>query len=297
MNYVKGDYKPFKAITKVHLGQLETNLEQDEVVLFDGSTMKRGSEEVSMPALRAAIKVGWLIPESETGTYKPQPADIKIHSAKNISENPEEIKMHRVFEDERGLGSLQDVRPDNAPATHMAKNAGEQHKIDTPDGEGRVVGKFKTSAVAKAVEIGKDDRRVVETLDNKTNLEVEKVARATGDVDEAMYGDDLEDILPNAVSTKVPASGIAGEGYGDKSQERAIDLVEKEIPLASTQVAQIKIDMLKSLVPGFEWDLSAHWKSRVSSALNYSQNPAVIAQILSFESETVVKHIQNMLAK
>lgn len=294
MNYVKGDYKPFKAITKVHLGALESNLEQDEVVLFDGSTMKRGSEEISMPALRAAIKVGWLIPEHENAVYVPQPADIKIHSSKNMDE---EITMSRVFEDERGMGSIQDVRPDNAPATHMAKNAGEQHKVDTPDGEGRVVGKFKTSAVAKAVEIGKDDRRVVETLDNKTNLEVEKVATATGDVQKAQTGETLEQILPEAVSSKIPEAGVAGEGRGDESEERANDLVEKEIPLASEQVAQIKIDMLKSFVPGFEWDLKAHWKARVSSAIAYKENSAVIDQILSFESETVVKHIRAKLAE
>lgn len=296
MNYTKGDFKPFKAITRVHLGALESNLEKDEVVLFDGSTMKRGSEEVTMPALRAAIKVGWLIPEAETSTYRPKPADIKIHDARNMTE---EITMRKVFEDERGMGSIQEVRPDNAPQTHVAKNAGEKHatKVDTPDGEGRVVGKFKTAAVSKTVEIGKDDRRVVEKLDNKTKIEIEKVAIATGDVQEAKTGETLEDILPEATSTNTPEAGVAGEGQGDKSEERAADVVAVETPLPSYEVASIKIGMLKALVPGFDWDMKAHWKTRVSNALNYADNSVVLEQILSFESETVVKHLQKKLAE
>jgi len=297
MNYVKGDYKSFKAITKVHLGALESNLEKDEVILFDGSIMKRGTDEVSMPALRAAIKVGWLIPENEEAVYVPKPADIKIHSAVNISGKPQEIKMQKVYEDERGLGSIQDVRPDNAPKTHYAKQAGKTHRleVDTPDGEGRVVGKFNSSAVSKSVEIGKDDRRVVETLDNKTTLEVEKVATATGDVQEAQTGETLEEILPNSVSTKTPEPGVAGEGRGDESEERANDLVETEVPLTSKEVAHLKIEMLASLVTGFTWDLSAHWKSRVSNALFYKDNKVVLDQILSFESETVVKHVMKSI--
>lgn len=299
MNFVKGEFQSFKAITKVHIGALESNLEEGEVVLFDGSTLKRGGEEKAMPSIRGAIRVGWLVPEGVEAKYTPKPADIKIHSAKNMSDKPEQIQMRKVYEDERGMGTIQEVRPENAPQTHVAKDAGTQHtnKVDTPDGEGRVVGRFKTSAVAKTVEIGKDDRRVVETLDNKSKLEVEKVAVATGDVQEAQSGDELEDILPEAVSTKKPDAGVAGEGTGDQSDERATDLVEPEVPLESNQVAEIKIQMLKSLVPGFEWDLSAHWKTRVSSALEYKDNPAVLDQILSFESDTVVKHVNEKIAE
>ena len=297
MTFVKGEFQPFKAITRVHIGALESNLEEGEVILFDGSTLKRGKEETAMSSIRGAIRVGWLVPEAVEATYRPKPADIKIHSAINMGGTPKEIKMEKVYEDERALGTIQEVRPNNAPKTHVAKHAGSQHgdRVDTPDGEGRVVGTFKTSAISRTMEIGRDDRSVVKNLDNKEGVETVKVAIATGDVQEAITGDNLEEILPNAASTKKPAPGIAGEGTGDLSEERAADFVEKEIPLASNEVSQIKIEMLKSLVPGFEWDLKAHWKTRVRNTLTYKDNPPVLSQILSFESETVVKHVNKKL--
>jgi len=302
MNFVKGEFQPFKAITRVHIGALESNLEEGEVILFDGSTLKRGKEETAMSSIRGAIRVGWLVPEAVEATYRPKPADIKIHSAINMGGKPKEIKMEKVYEDERGLGTIQEVRPSNAPKTHIAKHAGSQHgdRVDTPDGEGRVVGTFKTSAISRTVEIGRDDRSVVKNLDNKEGVETVKIAKtaiATGDVQEAMSGENLEEILPNAASTKKPDSGIAGEGTGDLSEERAADFVEKEIPLGSNEVAQIKIEMLKTLFPGFEWDLKAHWKTRVRQALTYKDNPPVLAQILSFESDTVVKHVNTKLTE
>ena len=298
MEYITGQYQTFRAITKIHLGALESNLEENEVIQFDGSVMIRGNEQKTFPSLRAAIKVGWLVPEGTVATYTPQPANVKVHSAKNMSGDQEQIQMKTVIEEERGLGTLQEVRPENAPQTHVAKNAGTQHtaKVDTSDGEGRVVGRFKSSAISNTVEIGKDDRRVVESLDNKSKLEVEKIATATGDVDTAIVGETLEDILPNAATTTTPESGVAGEGQGDQSQERAELVVEEtETPLSSTEVANLKIEMLTSLVPDFTWDLTAHWKTRVSKALTYKDNPIVLNQILSFESETVVKHVNNKL--
>lgn len=296
MTFTKGSFNTYKAITKIHLGALETNLEKGEVIEFDGATMRRGSKDEPMPSLAAAIKVGWLVPDtSEEVEYKAKPAGVKVHSAKNMGEKPQEVEVKTVFEEERGIGTLQEVRPDNAPSTHIAKQAGTTHLSKDTD-EGRVVGKFKSSAKSEPIQVGKDDRRVVETLDNKSKLEVEKVAVATGDVQEPLTGDNLEEILPEAVSSKKPESGISGEGETQLSQEeRAEQVVAEEKPLESNQVAEIKIQMLKSLVEGFEWDLTDHWKTRVKNALSYKDNPAVFDQIMSFESETVVNHVKKQV--
>lgn len=286
--FVKGEFKPYKAITKIHLGAIEDNLEKDEVILFDGSTMKRGTAETPIPTLKGAIKVGWLVPDGETGQYVSKKAGVKVHSAKNMGEKPSEIDLETVYEEERGLGSIQEVRPDNAPNTHIAKSAGETHARNTD--EGRVIGKFTSSAKSDSIIVGRDDKAVVQNLDNKSEIGIEKVRVATGDVEEALSGESLQDILPEAVSSDKPVSGIFEEPEVDNSEFET-----SEQPLESTQVAKLKIEMLSSLVPDFNWDLTDHWKTRVKNALTYKDNPAVFDQILSFESPTVVRHIQEKL--
>jgi hypothetical protein len=206
MTFVKGDFQAFRALTKVHLGSLGENLEVNEVVLFDGSVLRRGGQDHPFPALRGAIKVNWLVPDGQAGTYAPKAADIQVGDAVSRGEKRElrPVKV-QVAADEQDVGNLQKVRGPDAPVVHHAKNAGKQ-------ADGVVVAKIKTPAKATAVEIGTDDRRVVNELDNKSRIAIEKVAIA---------GDELTDIIGDAAETGKPSAGLAGEGRGDESELRA----------------------------------------------------------------------------
>lgn len=307
MTYAKGDYQTYRAVTKIHLGAISDNLFEGEEVLYDGHTLKRGGGEHPMHTLRSAIKVGWLVPvEDQTSVYIPQPAGVTVHRADGVSD--EEINLATVYETDVNVGTLDEVRPDNAPKTHVAVRAGEQRSAD----DGVVVATFKTSAKQASVEIGKDDRKVVSSLDNKTTVEVEKVVRrvATGDVEEARTGEHLADLLPDAASAGTPISGESGEGTGDQSETRARAYTAKGsttiggaeegtivATLATGTDADNSLSLIHQFIPGFAWDMDVQWAKRVKMACEkYGDIPLVLKHILSVETPTVKKHINKRLS-
>jgi hypothetical protein len=188
-------------------------LESGEVVLFDGSVLRRGSQDHPFPALRGAIKVGWLVPDTDTkSVYAPKAADIQIGDAVSKGEKrdmrPSKVT---VAVDEQNVGDLQQVRGPDAPATHQAKNAGQTNQ---PASDGVVIAKLKTPAKSGPVEIGTDDRRVVTELDNKSRIAMEKIPVAVA-------ANELVELFEDAVESGKPSPGIAGEGRGDESEARA----------------------------------------------------------------------------
>ena len=281
-SYTKGEFQNYRAITKIHLGALSDNLHEGEEVQYDGFVMKRGGDEHALHTLRAAIKVGWLVPvEAPPTQYVPKPAGVKVHRADGMDDGV--LDLNTVFDEDVSVGSLAEVRPDNAPATHRADRAGETHNPS----EGVVVGRFKTSAKQAPVEIGRDDRKVVQQLDNKSSVDVEKVAVATGDVEEAIGGESLVDLLPNAESSGVPEPGVAGEGRGDEADARAQKVVSGD---SSDTDALARI---RQFIPAFEWDLNkTQWAKRAKIAVEkYGDIPPVLDYIMSVETDTVKRHI------
>jgi len=233
IQYKRGEFRSYRAITTVHLGAIEDNLVEGEVVEFDGTTVKRGPDEHQIVTLRAAIKVGWLVPdEEEGGKYVPLPADVRIHDREaHGNDRGEGRRVGTVAEEERDLGHLSEIRAPGSPEVHVAARSGEISR-GAPTGavtvdknlkpvstttahgqEGEVVGQFKTSAKAEAVVVGKDDGRVKQDIEKTTGVQIIK---ATGDVSEARVGDDLGDLLPDAASSGKPEGGIAGEGMSDE---------------------------------------------------------------------------------
>jgi len=290
-SYTKGEFQSYRAITKIHLGALSDNLHEGEEIQYDGFVLKRGGDEHAMHTLRAAIKVGWLVPvESPHTKYVPQPAGVKVHRADGLSDDI--VDLDTVFDEDVSVGSIDDVRPANAPPTHRADRASETRT--NPD-EGVVVGRFKTSAKQAPVEIGRDDRKVVQELDNKTKVEVEKVAVATGDVEEAIGGDSLVDLLPNAESSGVPEAGVAGEGRGDESEARAQEVAAR----VSDNPTDDALGRIRQFIPAFEWDLDkTQWAKRAKIAVEkYGDIPPVLDYIMSVETDTVKRHIQKRLGE
>jgi len=225
-----GTFRRFRARMEFTLGGIDEKLHPDEVIEFDGSTMKRGPEQHLMPKLRAAIKAGWLVPDgAEVKPYQPQPADVRIHDAQPKGQDRgESRRIVTVADEERDLGHIGNIRPEGAPEVHVARRAGEVSKgaptgaVDVTENldaathvvteggqEGAVVGRFRTSAKAAPVEVGKDDSRVKAEIEKTVGPQVTK---ATGDVQEARSGDELEELLPDAASSGKPAPGAAGEG-------------------------------------------------------------------------------------
>ena len=209
-------FRAYRAIYKIHVGGLERDILKDDVVHFDGTSMKVGEKSVEAPTLVAAIKVGWLVPlDQQGGEYKPAPANVQMHKAAPTGPERKPIAKTVVHDEERDVGHLSRVRGANAPETHTAKNAGMTHKAASAKEEagsvddGVVVGRFKTPAKSGAIEVGKDDQRVMRDLDPLTGRKLGTVVvkTATGDVQEPRVGDTLDELLPDAASSSVPEPG------------------------------------------------------------------------------------------
>lgn len=349
--FQKGKFRPYRAITRIHLGAIEQSLEEGDTVEYDGQVMKWNGTEHSLATLRGAIQVGWLVPEGQKSAgYVPKPAGVKIHDAESTGDSRGKAReMGTALDEEKDLGNRKDIRQgrvsEGAPTGARVLTASEEKDIGSTTGvtesgqEGRIVGRFKSATKSGPIEVGKDDRRVVSSLDNKNTVEVERVARATGDVQETMVGDELEDVLPEATHASRPRPGVAGEGTTETGEERARRLaVERKARLVRSDeqnnvtvtqssssvggsedgvvvgnikratasedvvddvppeaIVQAKVDVIRQFVPGFEWDMSDHWRTRVKKALEFQENMPVLNAILSLETDAVKKHVMKAL--
>jgi hypothetical protein len=108
---------------------------------------------------------------------------------------------------------------------------------------------------------------------------------ATGDVDVAHYGDDLEDLLPEAASSGVPTPA---------PKKAAQSPAPKKVAPPAPVSAPKKAAPAKALT----WDLTPHWRDRVKIAVeHYGDNQAALNYIFSVESDAVIKNIKSKLAR
>jgi hypothetical protein len=107
----------------------------------------------------------------------------------------------------------------------------------------------------------------------KTATEVDAVSvtaihfsGATGDVGETIEGDDLSELLPDAVSSGTPRPGTVAQS-----------------PDGDTRL---------------QWDVTGPWQNRVSRAIElYGNDKNALRQILEVETPAVAKHIRSKLAR
>lgn len=319
--FKRGEFQAFRALSRVHIGKYEFNIEEGEVVEFDGQTIRRGQDEQRLPTLRAAIKSGWLVPEDqEGGEYIARPAGIQVHSAQQTTQSRTSRDgahfMGTVEDEEQEVGTLTAHQEKKAAAN--AVGATRQRIVDEHNQEAEVIGGsiFKTSAKNTPVEIGKSDRAVVSKLDTQTRspLQTRKTSSATGSRDIENSAEDRAAALAaerrrQAVEAarkvdpeiKEPVSVAPGmSSVGDASDGEVVGSVSKEAgdiedPVTDDAIVQAKIEVIRSFVPGFDWDMSEHWKTRVKKALEHKDSMPVLNAILSIETDTVKKHVMQGL--
>jgi len=187
---------------KIHIGAASTYLEKGEVISYSGTAIVRANgDSLDLPNsfLAGAIKQGWIVPaEAAEVQFRPKPAGIEIREAVASGTTRELVSSEglKTTAEEATVSRAIEKKSEAAPASRD---------------DGRVVARLKPLSSQK-VEIGKDDRKVVQELDNKSRVEVEPVKKvATGDVETALSGDDLTEILPDAASSDKPPAGVYRE--------------------------------------------------------------------------------------
>ncbi len=263
IKFVKGDYQLFRVTTDVHLGRLERYLVKVELVEFDGHSLKFEGAEHSLPQLRGAVLAGWLVPSSDTTTvYKAKSAGIKIRPAQaaNMEDRGKPMKVARD-EDNRIVG--------RAVATPVSETAG------TEGDDGQTVAKISTPARQRTkITDTSAAQSEINRLDNTPPPMVKKIA--TGDVEEAIVGETLEDILPEAVSSSTPTP---------------TSKTTKTTKTASTT----KVVKLSN---GIEWDMGRHWRTRGRDATRtYGGDAETLDLIREVEVPSVTNMIDDRMAQ
>jgi len=292
----------FRVLQKIHLGGSDTALNQNEVISYDKKTLIREdgkAVELSSPdALSGAIKLGWIVPEaSPERSFRPQPAGIEVRSAVSMSETREVVKIATVSDEERSVGNRDEVRAKSARGSQ------------TPSGEGRVIGTIKETTEARSRVVVQHEDRVVRAV-------------ATGDVQEAISAENLEDLLPDATSSERPEPGIYKEkptqnsGYRELPKDPAgrIALLRdwlvsprsdltgtqlrglvsevlgqlESLRLGETSASESEVAEIESLLSDgggeFEWDLTPHWKTRQKALGQYWDDLPALNLIAEIDS-------------
>lgn len=249
MQFTKGNFVSLRATTKIHLGQIGEDVLEDDIIEFDGQTLKLGGHEHQLSALKGAIKAGWFVIASDTKSkYTPKPAGVRIKTSLTQEEDSDRTEMvvQTINDEERVVGEIKSAtKISNAPVEAQ---------------EAVSVGTIKTQAkqkvnLADTQAVQKELSRLEKPLP-KANIK--KVAKpiATGDVQEAIGGEKLTDLLPNAAVPETPTQ---------ESSE-------------------------------LNWDKKLHYTKRVKLAVELATtNPDQFAQVMEIETDSVKKRINEAL--
>lgn len=160
VTFVKGTFLEYRATIKVHLGQYQRDIFEDDIVEYDGSILIHNDERFSLPTLRSAVKKGWLVPaEDKESVYVPQTAGVEVRPAQDTG-SKEKLKIETVDDEERVVGTLSGAAIGGRPQMSIG---GQE--------TGEVVAKVSSPAKQKATikDAGSAAARI-KSLDNKTRV-------------------------------------------------------------------------------------------------------------------------------
>lgn len=248
IQFESGKFVALKARTKFHLGSIEKDINQGDIIYFDGEVAKIGGKEHNLGQIGAAVRAGWLVPVDSTAAaepYRPQPAKMDVRPAQSTDRDrgaPREVRT--VHDEERDLGNLKKVR-DRGDGVVRREVVGEDASSD-----GVPVGKIKRAAVQKTVLTAENATRVAQEINKIDNVQgtsdrlaVPVKVVATGDVQEARVADALDELLGDSVtSSEVPAPGPAGEGNSPHltGDERAMRVAAAAEAARKARKAQVE---------------------------------------------------------
>lgn len=298
--FKKGTFVQLKANSTIHLGRLERNIYEGDVVEFDGFSLKFAGSQTDMPELKAGLKRGWLslVEAEEAPVVKEAPAPAPAKK---------EMPVQTVYDEERAVAEV------NPKAEEAPK-------------------KFPL-----VVENQDDDIRPVAKVENKSGADIAGASSAGDGIAESQGAESVSTIkLKTAANTKTVISDgsqasaeiskldnmeasvtkTASEEQ-DQLDELELELEEESTPeedqaLENAQILQaIDGDVdpsqgavavgkdnskIKVLPGGIEWDTSKHWSKRAKIALEmYGDDQATLEAIIAVETKGVATAIRKGL--
>jgi len=106
INFFKGTFVKVQATTTIHLGKLERNLYQGDIVEYDGVTLKIGNEQVVMPELKSGVKRGWLKIVEEVSTPVDTNTPVVVKKETTPAPAKKEMAVQKVYDEEKSVQNL-----------------------------------------------------------------------------------------------------------------------------------------------------------------------------------------------
>lgn len=312
MEFERGQFYEFRAVTRIHLGSVGLDILEDDILEFDGQTLRYSGHDVSLPSLRGAVKAGWLVPSAdEQSVYTPLPAKIKVSPARPEDEQDfqEGLEFESVSSEEKVIGTLDehiDKRKKAANSDMPKRSTGSASPSRmSPTNKGPTgVGVDRLSVFSdqdreRADEINR--QRIAEALAANGVSKTESVEVVDTDTEEPSDEGFEVDTAPHGVV-------VAKYNFSDTSIGQVDDTKETSLQEATGDVQEsIAGDDLPELLPDaavghtgkdFQWDKSSHWKTRVKKAIDdYGSRPDILKLIMAVESPGVVKAIKSHIQK
>ena len=135
--YVRGEFQRFRALTKISIGKAGTDVYKDEIIEFDGTTVRIAGDAHVDPAIRGAIAAGWFVPEEDNiSQYVAKRADIKLRPALNAAGKADmELAVTELTDDEREVSTLSGSRAKTAAAATSPQQRTGAASRDSKDDE------------------------------------------------------------------------------------------------------------------------------------------------------------------
>ena len=303
--FKKGTFVQLKANSTIHLGRLERNIYEGDIVEFDGFSLKFNGQNTDMPELKAGLKRGWLALVEEGAELvaevpPPAPAVPKkkvmpIQTVYDEERAVAEVKPKAVKTQKKFPLVVENQDNDIRPVAKVVNKSGADIAGASSAGDGiaesqgaESVSTIKLKTAANTKTVISDGSQASEEISKLDNMQVPVTKTATEntvveeEVEDELFADiELEDEVDEQ----------------DLENAQILQAIDGDIDPSQGAVAVGKDNSkIKVLPGGVEWDTSKHWSKRAKIALEmYGDDQATLEAIMAVETKGVITAIQKSL--
>lgn len=299
LSFSKGKFLKFKAKNTIHLGRLERNIYEGDIVEFDGFTLKFNGQNVDMPELKAGIKRGWLTPSTDT---EETPVVVKPNPK---AETPSKVQV--VYDEERSVTTVKKEEAE-APTTKfpiVVESSDEDTKEVSfvKDSSGASISSASSASDSNTNAMAEAQASKSITPALKTASKQKTILTDASAIDRELSK--LEELEGTRSSFKVTviedqndATPLEEENNTTPNEDLQTLQAIESTPATGAVATGTDQSKIVTLEGGVEWDMNIHWAKRAKKAVElYANDPETLELIYKVETKGVIASIQKSLAE
>jgi hypothetical protein len=320
--FKRGTFIKLRANSVIHLGRLERNIYEGDVVEFDGVSLKYNESTTEMPELKAGIKRGWLTIVEDDAQAQPKAP---------VQTPAKEMPVQRVYDEERSVAEVKPSEAEEAPTkfplvvesqdddmiavSKVADTSGAQISSASSASDGIAesqgaseVGSIKIKTASKQKTVLSDGAQVSAEIAKIENIEA-SVTKKPAPTPEAVVVQDEVEIIESPETTEEEAPETTEEEAPETTEEEAptvdqalenaqiLQAIDGEVqPSQGAVVVGADESKIKVLPGGIEWDTSKHWSKRAKIAMDmYGNDRETLEAIMAVETKGVADAIKKSI--